>query len=205
MAAPGVWTSKDDWRKAMLALRRQVPFESRAAEAHALTSAIGSVIAQLPVATVCGYVPVGTEPGSLEVLDTLRAAGRRVLVPVVVGGCALDWAEYHGPESLAAQGQRSALGLREPLGPRLGPAAIASAAMVLVPALAVDHRGVRLGRGGGHYDRSLPLAAKHAAFVAIVRDIELVERLPAEPHDVLMTAALTPQRGMIPLAAGRGR
>ena len=47
---------------------------------------------------------------------------------------------------------------------------------MLVPALAVDRRGVRLGRGAGFYDRSLPLAAPAARLVAVVRDDELVDR-----------------------------
>jgi len=70
---------------------------------------------------------------------------------------------------------------------------------VLVPALAVDRRGVRLGRGGGFYDRSLPLCAPGARLVAVVRDEEVVDELPAEPHDVPMTHALTPGAGLIAL------
>ena len=64
--------------------------------------------------------------------------------------------------------------------------------MILVPALAVDRSGVRLGRGGGYYDRSLPLRAPGARLIAVVRDDELVAELPGEPHDVRMTHALTP-------------
>jgi 5-formyltetrahydrofolate cyclo-ligase len=58
---------------------------------------------------------------------------------------------------------------------------------------------VRLGRGAGFYDRSLPLAAPTALLVAVVRDDELVDRLPAEPHDVRMTHALTPHGGVVAL------
>ena len=68
-----------------------------------------------------------------------------------------------------------------------------------MPALAVDRAGVRLGRGAGFYDRSLPLADPAARLVAVVRDDELVDRLPAEPHDVRMTHALTPGRGFVAL------
>src|SRR4029077_10013888 len=69
----------------------------------------------------------------------------------------------------------------------------------LWPALAVDGAGVRLGRGAGFYDRSLPLAAPTARLVAVVRDDELVDRLPAEPHEVRMTHALTPNGGLVAL------
>ncbi len=70
---------------------------------------------------------------------------------------------------------------------------------IIVPALAVDRSGVRLGRGAGFYDRSLPLRNPLARLVAVVRDAELVDELPGEPHDVRMTDALTPGSGLVPL------
>jgi 5-formyltetrahydrofolate cyclo-ligase len=106
----------------------------------------------------------------------------------------LAWGEYR-PGGLV----EAPFGLREPDAPWLPPEAIAAAAIVVVPALAVDHRGARLGRGAGFYDRSLALADRAAWLVAIVRDDELVDRLPHEDHDVPMTHALTPARGLVPL------
>jgi 5-formyltetrahydrofolate cyclo-ligase len=58
---------------------------------------------------------------------------------------------------------------------------------------------VRLGRGGGFYDRSLVHRDLHARLIAVIRDEELVDELPCEPHDVRMTHALTPRRGLINL------
>src|SRR5690606_29903245 len=132
--------------------------------------------------TVCGYVPFGVEPGSPEMLDVLRDRRRTVLLPVIpTERGPLDWAEYTGPSSGAGGVCPQAL---EPPGPRLGPKAIAEAGVVLGPALAVDRRGARLGKGAGYYDGSLPLASPGARFVAVVRGPEFVDRLPAEPHDV---------------------
>jgi 5-formyltetrahydrofolate cyclo-ligase len=91
-------------------------------------------------------------------------------------------------------------GIPEPDGERLGAAALRIADVVFVPALAVDRTGVRLGRGAGFYDRSLPLAAAGTAFVAVVREDEVVDWLPAEPHDVRMSAVLTPNRGLLPVS-----
>jgi 5-formyltetrahydrofolate cyclo-ligase len=178
--------SKREWRSRLLAARRLVPSAQRATEAAALAT----LVRDLPGDPVCCYLPVGTEPGSLDLVTAL-ARGRQVLLPVVVGAAPLDWARYQGPESLVP----GPYGLREPGGPRLGVAAIGGASLVLVPALAVDRAGHRLGRGGGHYDRSLPLARAGVPLVAVVRDEELVAELPAEPHDVPMTAALTPIGG----------
>jgi 5-formyltetrahydrofolate cyclo-ligase len=103
----------------------------------------------------------------------------------------LDWAPYRGASLLVEGAYR----LLAPSGPRLGETAIATAGLVLVPALAVDRRGVRLGRGGGWYDRTLPLANPGTQLVAVVRDDEFVDSLPVERHDVLMTGVLTPGSG----------
>jgi 5-formyltetrahydrofolate cyclo-ligase len=182
-------------RAQLLAARRQVSDEVHAAEAVKLAAHVFGLAGRDD--TVCGYVPVGTEPGSTELLDVLVRAGARVLLPVAVTDqegtpLPLLWAEYRPGELIAAR-----FGLREPAGPRLPPATVAQAGLVLVPALAVDRRGVRLGRGAGFYDRSLPLRALDARLIAVVRDAEVVDELPAEPHDIRMTAALTPGHGLL--------
>jgi 5-formyltetrahydrofolate cyclo-ligase len=84
--------------------------------------------------------------------------------------------------------------LREPTGPRLGRDALQAAEVVLVPALAVDARGIRLGRGGGYYDRALARLAPSALVVALLYEGELCEQLPALPYDQPVRAALTPTR-----------
>ncbi|GAB2745818.1 5-formyltetrahydrofolate cyclo-ligase [Amycolatopsis magusensis] len=185
--------SKAEWRERLTGARSAVPTARRVAEAGALARHV----ADLPHATtVCGYVPFGSEPGSLALLDVLLAAGSRVLLPVVPPAPGpLDWAEYTGSSSLAPGRFR---GVLEPTGDRLGESAVELAELVLVPALAVDHHGVRLGRGAGFYDRSLG-ATSRADLVAIVRDEELVPRLPAEPHDALMSGVLLPGRGLVRL------
>jgi 5-formyltetrahydrofolate cyclo-ligase len=189
-------SAKAELRRRVVAARRAVPVAVRAAEAVALAAAA------LPVdrpATVCAYWPVDAEPGSPELLDALVRRGCRVLLPLVTHQGPLDWADYRGASSLRA----GPLGLREPAGPPLGAAMIATAALVLVPALAVDWHGTRLGRGGGHYDRTLPLARSGIPLVAVVRDDEVLASVPSQPHDVPVTAALTPRRGLFTLPTDR--
>jgi 5-formyltetrahydrofolate cyclo-ligase len=179
-----------DWkatlRSRLLAERRSVPPDVRAAEARALAAHVARLDVR-PDQTVCAFLPVGSEPGDASWLDGLRC---RVLLPVVTGDSPLDWAVHTGPADLAP----AALRLLEPTGPRLGASAIAGAALVLVPALAVSPDGVRLGKGKGHYDRSLPLV--NAPLVAVVRDAEVLAEVPAEPHDVRVNGVLTPSAGL---------
>jgi len=185
--------SKTEWRDRLTRARAGQSAESHAQEASALVSAVSKVTS----GTVCAYLPFGTEPGTAALVDALAAGGARVLLPVILPEPGpLDWAEYTGEADLVPSRFR---GIREPGGKRLGTDAVGAAELVLVPALAVDHRGVRLGRGAGHYDRSLVFAAAGATLLAVVRDEELVERLPGEPHDVRMSGVLTPARGVLDL------
>jgi 5-formyltetrahydrofolate cyclo-ligase len=150
---------------------------------------------------VCAYLPIGVEPGSVELLDALRAAGHEVLLPVVPAQPGpLDWAPYRDRHDLAP----GPLGLREPAAPRRGVHAIGSARLVLVPALAVDRRGRRLGRGGGYYDRTLDLAAPGTPLVAVLNEEELLDRVPSEPHDRRVTGVLLSGSGFLALAGNNG-
>ena len=182
--------SKSGWRSALTAARRLVPPEERARRAALLTRHALALAAAVD-GPVAAYLPVGTEPWSAAGPAALRAAGHEVLLPVVAADGPLDWARDTGAYAAGP------FGLREPAGPRLGPGAIGRCGLLLVPALAVDRAGTRLGRGAGHYDRSLPLARGPA--VVVLHDEELVDALPAEPHDVPMAGALLPERGHVTL------
>lgn len=189
--------SKDALRRQLLAARRRVADDVRGAEARLLSDQLEPLITG--GITVCAYVPVGTEPGSTGLLDMLLRRSARVLLPVARTTAEdkplpLRWGEYR-PGALVP----GPWGLFEPPEPLLPETALAEAVLVLVPALAVDRRGARLGRGRGFYDCSLGGRNPHARLIAMVRDAEFVDELPAEPHDVPMTHALTPNRGLVAL------
>lgn len=195
---PATPPTKAALRAMLLAARRAVPESVRATEARQLATHLADALGSLTggARAVCAYLPVGSEPGSPELLDRLGELCDEVLLPVIADGDdqPLSWGRYVPGTLVTAR-----FGLREPSGPRLAPEAIRQVDLVLVPALAVDRTGVRLGRGGGFYDRSLPLCAPGTPLLAVVRDDEVVGELPHEPHDVLMTHALTPGAGLIRL------
>ena len=136
--------------------------------------------------TIAAYVGTGTEIDTGPLLADLVGRGLRVLLPITVGQH-LDWAVYEGPDALVA----GRFGLPEPTGRRLGPGALAGAGLVLVPALAVDRAGHRLGRGAGFYDRALAAAPEVAAH-AVVDDDEVLDEVPVEQHDRPVSGILTP-------------
>jgi len=147
---------------------------------------------------VAVYASLPEEPGTALLRTGLRELGIRVLLPIVGDDPdtrLLDWAEDNG--ELVAAG---ALRLPEPTGPRFGPAEIAKAQVILVPALAVDTTGTRLGRGGGYYDTALTRADPHALLLALVHDREVLDAdttpIPREPHDIGVHGVITPTRWM---------
>lgn len=182
---------KQSLRRELIAARRLLTQEDVREAASVLASAAVDLPELTGAQTVAAYVSVGREPGTHTLLDVLRARGVRVLLPVLMADNDLDWAVFEGPEHLAPAGR----GLLEPDGPRLGPRAVLEADAVLLPGLAVDGRGMRLGRGGGSYDRvlaRLSAAGAHPALVVLLYDDEVVARVPEEPHDHPVDAVVTP-------------
>ncbi len=126
------------------------------------------------------FIGVGSEPDTAPLIERLRQQGIEVLLPITLDDFSLDWAVYTGPDDLVD----ARYGLREPSGERLGADAIGTADIVLIPALAIDAEGRRLGQGAGCYDRALPHVAASTPILAVVYDDErLSEPLPEEPHD----------------------
>jgi 5-formyltetrahydrofolate cyclo-ligase len=181
-------------RAELLAARRAIPPQRRRADDGRLVR--GLLAALRGMRTVAGFLPFGTEPcatATPALPDALREAGVRVLLPVLLPDLDLDWAGYDGR---LAPGPR---GLRVPVGPGLGPAAIAAVDAVVVPAVAVDRAGVRLGRGGGSYDRALARVPAGVPVIVPLYESEWLDRLPAESHDRAVTAVVIPGRGMVRL------
>ncbi|MEI5676506.1 MULTISPECIES: 5-formyltetrahydrofolate cyclo-ligase [unclassified Nocardioides] len=138
-------------------------------------------------ATVAAYVSIGTEPGTGLLLRALADAGRRVVLPVLLPDGDLDWGTYRGDTSLAPARR----GLLEPVD-RLGVDAVATADVVLVPGLAVSPTGMRLGRGGGSYDRALARVPVGTFTCVLLNDDEVGVEVPVEPHDRAVSAAASP-------------
>jgi 5-formyltetrahydrofolate cyclo-ligase len=189
MTAPGAAAiGKDELRRALLSRRRSRPPAECAAAADAVAEAL--VDGLRGAGTLAAFVPEPIEPGAGRLPAAYAALRARVLLPVIPAeGRVLDWAVHAG------ELEPGRFGLHQPRGPRLGPAAIAAADAVVVPALAVDAWGIRLGRGGGYYDRALVRARPDAVLVTVVFDDERVEELPREPHDRPVRAVVTPSGG----------
>uniref|UniRef100_A0AAU2A5F0 5-formyltetrahydrofolate cyclo-ligase n=1 Tax=Streptomyces sp. NBC_00093 TaxID=2975649 RepID=A0AAU2A5F0_9ACTN len=182
-------------RRDFLAVRSRLTADDVGEAATALAARALGLPELAHARTVAAYVSVGTEPGTRTLLDVLHARGVRVLLPVLLPDNDLDWGTYTGEGSLVEVRHGGRMALLEPSGERLGADAVTTADAVLLPGLAVDDRGMRLGRGGGSYDRVLARLERSAAdpaLVVLLYDSEVVPGVPAEPHDRPVHAVVTP-------------
>ena len=177
-------------RDQLITARGRILLADLATRAHAVADLLMAAPEVRRAATVAAYVSVGREPGTGALLDALAAVGKRVILPLLQPDNDLDWATYSGADALASAGR----GLLEPAGPRLGAEAVATADAVLVPGLAVDQTGLRLGRGGGSYDRALGRVPVGTFTCVLLNDDEVIDQVPAAAHDRRVAAAVTEHR-----------
>ena len=187
-----VTVDKAGLRRQLVAARKLISDSSRN-EAGRLTRDHVLEMAEVATAgTVAAYYSVGTEPDTHGLLFALWKRGSYVILPVLLPDGDLDWASYEGPDSLAP-GPR---GLLQPVEPVRGPGTVARADIVLVPALAVDVFGHRLGRGGGSYDRALARVGEQVPTIALLYDSELLPSVPVAAHDQPVRAVARPGHGI---------
>lgn len=190
-------TGKRALRRRLAAARAAMTDEERAAAGRAIRDHVLSMPEVGAAGTVAAYYSVGTEPSTRSLIYALWKRGSYVVLPLLLPDGDLDWASYEGPDSLAP-GPR---GLVQPAEPPRGTATVARADVVLVPALAVDRAGYRLGRGGGSYDRALARVGGPVPTIALLYDDELVQAVPTEPHDQKVAMVARPAHGITRLPA----
>lgn len=187
------------WQSAM-AFSSDTVF-SHAALSHASSSDTASDTTSSSTVTVAAYVSMGSEIAMGPLLESLLHAGLRVLVPRLGSGLDIGWSELLDITSLhdvAADGIHRSHRPQEPDTTVLPPEALREAVMIIVPALAVDAAGIRLGRGGGWYDRALSWRATGARVIAVCWPWETAyDVLPAQAHDVPVDGVITPE-GYVP-------
>lgn len=183
---------KQEVRATLRARRREIAgSRDLAADSDALAAlALDLAAVARPVAGADGplvalsYESLPHEPPTTALNAALTAAGWRVLVPLTLPDLDLDWCDL-------ADADRTPLGTGTP----------ACASLALIPGLAVDHHGTRLGQGGGCYDRVLPRLRPGTPVAVLLHPGEHTsEALPREPHDQTVATVLTAE-GVTPSAA----
>jgi 5-formyltetrahydrofolate cyclo-ligase len=179
-------------RRQIVMARAQVPPAGREAAGRAIRDHILSLPEVAAAGTIAAYYSVGTEPATHSLLYALWKRGSYVVLPLLLPDGDLDWASYEGPDSLV----RGPRGLLQPGEPSRGTGTVSRADVVLVPAVAVDGAGYRLGRGGGSYDRALERVGEQVPVIALLYDAELVTQVPTAAHDQRVRAVVRPAHGI---------
>ena len=142
---------------------------------------------------ISAYHPLTSEPGAADYPLQLAQRTKTVWLPISLPHGELQWA------ACSEDQQPGALGIAEPVGSRFSSDVLKQCSALVIPALAVDRCGQRLGKGAGYYDRALDQVRDHEVpIIAVVFDEEVVDTLPAQPHDVPVDAIVT-DRTFLPL------
>ena len=185
MVNPPVQDLKAALRREATARRDAIPRAERAAAAEAI-AARAFPIAIAPGAIVSGFMPLKSEINPLPLLRNLAEAGAKLALPVVVGkGRPLIMRAWEFGAPLAA----GVWGIREPTpdAPEVAPD------ILIVPLLAFDRRGHRLGYGAGYYDMTITAlrARKPVTAVGIAYAMQEVPEVPTTEHDARLDYVLT--------------
>ena len=170
--------AKRDLRRRLIAARRKIGIDELTAarlaiRTHVLHRLELAAQSGMPWRRVFAFEALADEPGSPALLEGLADHGASIYVPLRRPDHDLDWIRW--PDS-------TTLGLQ----------AVSQASVMLVPALAVDRTGMRIGRGGGSYDRVLPRVPSEVPVAAVLHRGETLEHVPAEAWDCRVHAVVTP-------------
>jgi len=166
-------------------LRQQIRTQKRrlsAAELAVMSEDICSKVLALAswqeAGTLLLYYPLPDEVDVRLLIKDAFESGKKVLLPVVKGD-ELELHLYEGEASL----KEGAFGIMEPTGPLFAPEHYGEIEFAIIPGMAFDSAGHRLGRGKGYYDRLLP-NLKAAKLIGICFPFQFLEEVPAEAHDI---------------------
>ena len=189
--------SKREIRRRVISARTSLAAEECAARAIRIGKRAVALVDARGATTVSAYVSIDGEPGTDPLIDTLHESGITVLLPVLRDDFDLEWATY-APGAF----RPGRFGLLEPATPNLGRSAIHEAGVIFCPGVAGTAQGLRLGRGGGSYDRALGRANPTSSRCLLLYDDEVIDAVPTEPHDALVDFLCTPDR-MLETSPGR--
>lgn len=181
--------TKAEVRSRMRALRASIPAPERATLANAAALEALRLPEVLAARYVLGFVSAPEELDIAPLLTALRDLGAIIALPRIAGP---DELTLH----IAGTGlETGPFGIRQPTADQ-PPADAGLVDLVIVPGVAFDESGTRIGFGAGYYDRLLP-QLPDAYRIALAYDFQIVESLPAEPHDMPVQAIVTPGRTLV--------
>ena len=174
------WGRKASLRQYIRAQKRQHTAAQLAAMSDEITNRVLASAWWHEASTLLLYYPLADEVDVRRLIREAFQNGKKVLLPVVKGD-ELELHLYEGEESL----QEGSFGIMEPTGETFAPQNYGEIDLAIIPGMAFDRAGHRLGRGKGYYDRLLPKLSK-ARLTGFCFPFQLLDEVPSEPHDILV-------------------
>ena len=154
-----------------------------------LTEQLSALTAATGAKRIACYLSHPIEPNTRPFLNWAESQGIQILFPIARDDGLLDWAVGDGHTEV-----EGLFGMPEPVGQLLGPMAIDSVDLIIIPAAAVDESGMRMGWGRGYFDKTLGSMQKCPPVYAVVFDSEFLDSVPREVHDQPVSGVVTPRR-----------
>lgn len=163
--------------------RKLLQYESRKAKEESIIAHLREHLQACGAKHMMGYISFGGEVDLAPLYDELQAAGGSLYLPRVRDKvqCVMDAVLMPVPwRRFIVSG---AYGISEP-DPSLPPAGMGDLKVILVPGVAYDRCGARIGFGGGYYDRFLPCLDEGVSLIGVAFGFQVIDLLQCEPHDV---------------------
>jgi 5-formyltetrahydrofolate cyclo-ligase len=194
LTGPALHEAKRVVRDAVIAARDALDPQERAAAAQAIAARVGALPSFRDARCMLLTLPFRSEWDTRPLFAQALARGTTIALPRVNGQTRM--LDLHGVTDIAADTAPGYRGIPEPAAdlPRID---IRTVDWVLVPGVAFDASGRRLGYGGGYYDRLLALLPPGTPRIAGAYDLQVVARVPAAPHDLVVDTIATPTRMLV--------
>jgi 5-formyltetrahydrofolate cyclo-ligase len=183
-------TQKRNLRQHVLARRAAMTLQARLRDATTCTNTLLARPEVREAESVLSYMSFGDEIDTVLFNTALLAAGKRLLLPRIVQGAQSPTLALHAVTDLDAL-VTGPWGIREPMA-SVATVELSAAQFALIPGLAFDANGRRLGYGRGYYDRLLKTAAPRLVTAAMAFDCQFVERVPTDDDDVSIALLISP-------------
>lgn len=190
-----VSAAKRDARRAADAAAAAISSEDRLSASDAIARSLAALPAWRSARAAMLFAAIGSEPDLASLIPSALREGKILLLPRSLPESSSIEAVRIAPGDETSPLTPDPLGVPAPSGPSIDPRTID---LVAVPGVAFDREGVRLGRGGGYYDRFLATLRHDCLRVGVCLDCRLLDRLPAESHDLAMDLVLTERRTISP-------
>ena len=181
---------KEELRRRVLALRRALSEDERTKLSAEIAEKVAVISEYKRASTIASYVAKKDEVHTSYIINRALEDKKRVIVPSAVPAeHSLVFSEIRSIDELT----KGHFGVPEPRAESLKPVRLTSAELILVPVVAWDEKGFRLGYGHGYFDRAL-VSAKDSFAVGLAFELQKTENVPHLAHDVRLHAVVTEKR-----------